>query len=218
MPHYVISDGSGRTVGRAGTKAAAHRATRRVKCMGAQVQAHNTAIIRNRPSAPMRHLVEKVGLIKPRMKVLDFGCGRGEDVDWLLKKGVRAKGWDPHEPFGWSRQPASKFQVVTANYVVNTIPSRSERITAIKDAWGLVDKGGFLVVTSRPTAEISSQARANGWSPMCDGFLSSESRRTFQKGHDASELRSLLRTLPGATIEQTTDGAGFEHAVAQKAG
>ena len=53
-----------------------------------------TARARKKPSKPLRFLLES-GLIPIKVKVLDYGCGRGTDVLYLRKLGRRAEGWDP---------------------------------------------------------------------------------------------------------------------------
>lgn len=35
------------------------------------------------------------GVIRQDCTVLDYGCGRGEDVSLLQKNGLQAEGWDP---------------------------------------------------------------------------------------------------------------------------
>jgi hypothetical protein len=45
---------------------------------------------------------------------------------------------------------------------------------------------------------IEREARNRGWRPHGDGYISSDSTRTFQKGHDVSELQTLCRELPCA--------------------
>lgn len=62
--------------------------------------AHLTAKERDRRPFLTRKLL---GLGCIRGRVLDFGCGHGDDVDFLLEKGVEVVDYDPHyDPAGFS--------------------------------------------------------------------------------------------------------------------
>ena len=56
---------------------------------------HLTAIRRFQYSKPISLAVSH-RLIREDSTVLDYGCGRGEDVGLLQKNGLKAEGWDPH--------------------------------------------------------------------------------------------------------------------------
>ena len=53
-----------------------------------------TAISRTDYSRPIKVALAD-GLIRPEVSVLDYGCGRGDDVRHLGLRGVRSRGWDP---------------------------------------------------------------------------------------------------------------------------
>jgi hypothetical protein len=59
------------------------------------VARHLTALIRHGFSASVQALA-RYGLINPCVEVLDYGCGRGDDVRGLTANGIQAFGWDPH--------------------------------------------------------------------------------------------------------------------------
>ena len=63
--------------------------------MKAQIQRHKTAIGRPALSLPAKLLFQS-GLVSDETSVLDYGCGRGDDVKFLNELGVPAVGWDPH--------------------------------------------------------------------------------------------------------------------------
>lgn len=76
---------------------------------------HLTVKERTQASMPVRHLL-RAGLIHGR--VLDFGCGLGEDVNFLRAKGFNVIGYDPHyapEP------PQGKFDTILCLYVLNVL-------------------------------------------------------------------------------------------------
>lgn len=52
-----------------------------------------TAIVRNKISTPAKRLLE-LGKIKG--SVLDFGCGRGDDIKFLSGLGFNIRGYDPY--------------------------------------------------------------------------------------------------------------------------
>ncbi|MHA2069409.1 MAG: methyltransferase domain-containing protein, partial [Candidatus Thorarchaeota archaeon] len=52
-----------------------------------------TAVRRNKPSAPLKFLL-KHGLIKGR--ILDYGCGRGDDCKHLYTTHDYVVGYDPY--------------------------------------------------------------------------------------------------------------------------
>ena len=148
----------------------------------------NTAMRRKGPSAPLGAILK---WIKPPMRVLDFGCGRGADVAHLRKLGVEAEGYDSHAEFGCP-MPDGLFDAVVSIYVLNVIPTPKERKNAVRLALSKVRPGGKLILVSRTPKEISREAAAKGWQPHGDGFLSDEKRGTFQKGLGTKELAGLM--------------------------
>jgi hypothetical protein len=120
---------------------------------------HPTAIRRNGPSAPLRHLATYAPDVLVG-RVLDYGCGRGEDAALL-----GATGFDPHHPrAGVRRPPRGTFDTVLLTYVVNVLPRR-EAAAALADAARYVRRGGYLAVASRPRAEVQGNARQRGHTP-----------------------------------------------------
>ncbi len=69
-------------------------------------QRHRTAISRTTLSRPLRLALE-TGLIDNHRTVLDYGCGRGDDVRELEARGIPCQGWDPvHRPEGMRQETA----------------------------------------------------------------------------------------------------------------
>ena len=92
---------------------------------------HRTAISRGALSRPLRFAVES-GLIHPQSTVLDYGCGRGDDVQVLRAHGIQCQGWDPvYQPEGERREA----HVVNLGYVVNVIEDTHERAQTLCAAW-----------------------------------------------------------------------------------
>jgi DNA phosphorothioation-associated putative methyltransferase len=154
----------------------------------ASVARHRTAIQRHTFSRPVRQALE-AGLITRGTNVFDYGCGHGDDIRHLRRRGIRCAGWDPvHRPRG-QRRPAD---VVNLGYVVNVIEDTGERATILREAWGLTRK--LLIVSARLTVD----ARA-GQQSYEDGYLTQ--RGTFQKYYQQHELREWLdETLGVASV------------------
>lgn len=83
-----------------------------------------TALRRRKLSAPVKWLLDQ-GLLG--QKILDYGCGRGDDVRHLqqLKPQAFVEGWDPHWTEGSA--PRDSYDTVLCTYVGNVLPLR-ERV------------------------------------------------------------------------------------------
>jgi hypothetical protein len=91
--------------------------------------------IKGRGEAPaIRWLVNK-GLIKPGMKVLDYGAGKwARNADYLRKLGCKVYAYDPHNyntnGSGYTmgavtkRKPRGKFDVAFSCFVLNVVPKK----------------------------------------------------------------------------------------------
>jgi diadenosine tetraphosphate (Ap4A) HIT family hydrolase len=76
---------------------------------------HLTAIERISLSVPAQFLLEKNML---QGKVLDFGCGFGNDVKLLRQKGFDITGYDPYY---FPQYPHQKFDTIICFYVLNVL-------------------------------------------------------------------------------------------------
>ncbi|MCB4825391.1 DNA phosphorothioation-associated putative methyltransferase [Roseicella aerolata] len=153
---------------------------------------HRTALSRSRLSTPMRALAQW-GYLDGSRTVLDYGCGRGDDVLALCAAGVRATGWDPHYAPGCPREPA---EVVNLGFVLNVIEDPAERSEALRTAYGLAER--VLSVAVMPTGKGDGADYA-------DGVITT--RRTFQKYFSQTALRAYVEQVLGR--EPVTVGAGL---------
>jgi diadenosine tetraphosphate (Ap4A) HIT family hydrolase len=76
---------------------------------------HLTAIDRTKLSSPVQFLSTR-NLLKGR--ILDFGCGLGNDVKLLHQQGLDVYGYDPHY---FSTYPDGKFDSIFCCYVLNVL-------------------------------------------------------------------------------------------------
>jgi len=106
---------------------------------------HKTAISRKGPSVPCRWL-HKQGLLAGR--ILDWGCGRGQDRAWLDGQHIYAVGHDPHYR---PKKPLKGllFETVLCTYVLNCIPNYFDRALIVEEALEYLAPGGWLYVSIR---------------------------------------------------------------------
>lgn len=100
-----------------------------------------TAKKRDKPSLPLRILIAKK-LISG--KVLDYGCGYGKDVEFLLSKQINASGYDP---FFFPNYPENKFDTIICSYVLNILlpEEQSHVIMSISELLHFGGKAYFAV-------------------------------------------------------------------------
>lgn len=151
-----------------------------------QVLRHKTAIRRNQLSRPVR-LALRDGILLPEHSVFDYGCGRGEDVEYLKGMGFKAVGWDPVHYDHGAPGPAD---VVNLGYVINVIEVTQERKDTLKRAFTLAHKA--LIVSAQVGYFDDQIARSTEYE---DGYLTS--RNTFQKYYDQAELKDYIREILG---------------------
>jgi ATP adenylyltransferase len=98
-----------------------------------------TAIKRNKPSAPVKWLFYNMYL---RGSILDFGCGRGDDVGYL-----NAEGYDPY----WAPDTDllnRKYDIVLCTYVLNVLPATKRKVI-LREIKNLLNDTGLAYVTVR---------------------------------------------------------------------
>jgi DNA phosphorothioation-associated putative methyltransferase len=155
---------------------------------GQAIARHKTAIGRTTLSQPIRFALTD-GILTEDKRLLDYGCGRGDDLRILQAMGYEGSGWDPvHRPDG----PAEPAPVVNLGYVVNVIENPDERRETLRRAWSLAEQ--VLVVSARLAAEANA---LNDAAAFADGRLTS--RGTFQKLFEQHELKNWIDQTLGAS-------------------
>ncbi|MFD0315594.1 DNA phosphorothioation-associated putative methyltransferase [Streptomyces flavalbus] len=153
-----------------------------------------TAISRANLSVPARQALADRQLTQDRT-ILDYGCGRGDDVRALERLDCRIVGWDPYYRPEARVEPSS---VVLLTYVLNVIEDPAERRTTLEQAWELATT--ILIVSARLTWE-KSKVKGEAFS---DGLRTS--RQTFQHLYGSSELRSYVEDVTGARVVSAAPG------------
>lgn len=157
------------------------------------INPHKTAIRRSSPSQIARCLYEQGLLTALNVRsILDFGCGYGSDVMYYRSLALEADGYDSEAKFGWPLPARANYDLVTVVYVVNVLPSPEERLAAVRAAASFARAGGHVLVAARSEAAVAAEAKRGGWSTFNDGWISSASKSTFQRGVPREELGWLL--------------------------
>jgi len=145
-----------------------------------EIERHRTAIDRNQLSQPMQVLARH-DYLNGEWSILDYGCGKGDDLRELEAHGLDISGWDPvHNPEGELVASA----IVNLGFVLNVIENRDERKDTLRRAW---EYASTLLIVSVMIAGDSVIAQ---FRPYKDGVVTS--RNTFQKYYAQSEFRSFL--------------------------
>lgn len=136
------------------------------------------------------------GLLSPEHSILDYGCGRGLDVQLLSTRGYDIVGWDPHfAPDG----PRRASDVVNLGYVLNVIEDAEERRVTLKAAFQLARKALIIAVRIDRTLQ-SDDALEDGCVTQAD---------TFQKIYTQAELRDYVSQTLGASPHMAGFGIAY---------
>jgi hypothetical protein len=82
--------------------------------------------------------------------VLDYGCGKGDDVEWLTQLQFYVRGYDPiHQPNGTPL--IDRYDTVLCTYVLNVLePNHWDDI--LSKLWLVTKKGGTAYIAVRRDA------------------------------------------------------------------
>jgi len=150
-----------------------------------EVERHKTAIDRYKLSGPMQ-ILARHSYLNGDWSVLDYGCGKGDDIRELEAHGIDASGWDPaHNPEG----ELIASDIVNLGFVLNVIEDQDERKETLSRAWNYAEK--LLVVS----VMIAGESVINQFTPYKDGIITS--RNTFQRYYAQAEIRSYIEQVLG---------------------
>ena len=152
----------------------------------ARIERERTALRRTSLSSPFEHLL-RFGFLDGHHTVLDYGCGRGDDLRLLSEMNIPAAGWDPvYRPDG-DRHPAD---IVNLGFVLNVIEDIEERGETLRIAFALARRALIASVM------LGYQRKRTRYSAYEDGVRTQ--RNTFQKYYSQDEFRSYVETTLGA--------------------
>ena len=150
-----------------------------------RIERHKTAIDRNKLSSPMQ-ILARHGYLDGNHSVLDYGCGKGDDVRELEAHGIDVAGWDPiHNPDG----NLAKSDIVNLGFVINVIENINERTETLKNAFSYAKK---LLIAS---VMVAGESVISKFTPYKDGVITS--RNTFQRYYTQSEFKEYLEDSLG---------------------
>jgi len=110
--------------------------------------AGRTCIGRSRVSAPTRWLACD-GYLDRSQKILDFGCGKGDEAFILKRDGFKIKAYDPYQEAFKRRPSLNAFDVVLCTYVLNVSADDRQMQAMILDAYSHLRKGGKVFFAVR---------------------------------------------------------------------
>lgn len=157
-----------------------------------EIERHKTAIDRNQLSQPMQ-ILARHNYFNGEYSVLDYGCGKGDDMRELEAHGIDISGWDPMH---CSEGGLVNSDIVNLGFVLNVIEDRDERNETLKRAWEYADK--ILIVS----VMIAGENFIQQFTPYKDGIITS--RNTFQRYYTQSEIRSYVET----TLDESAIAVG----------
>ena len=152
-----------------------------------KIEREKTAISRYQLSSPFVAAAQ-LNLLNGDYSVLDYGCGRGDDLSILEHEGLDAVGWDPNfRPAGICEAR----DIVNLGFVINVIEDREERDEAVLRAFQLANR--VLLVS----AMVANEQHIARFKPFKDGVITS--RNTFQKYYTQKDLKEYLSDLCGVS-------------------
>lgn len=146
------------------------------------IKRHKTALSRDKLSVPL-FLIAQRGYFNGDYTVLDYGCGKGDDLRELEEHGVDCIGWDPvHRP----ETDLEPSDIVNLGFVINVIEDKKERIETLKRAYGYTNQ--LLIVS----AMLGNESVYEQFKPYKDGVITA--RNTFQKYFMQGELQQFIES------------------------
>jgi DNA phosphorothioation-associated putative methyltransferase len=156
------------------------------------IDRHKTAIDRNQLSQPMQVLARH-DYLNGDWSILDYGCGKGDDLRELEAHGIDVAGWDPaHNEEG----ALVNSDIVNLGFVLNVIEDRAERDETMRRAWAYADK---LIVIA---VMVAGESTISQFQQYKDGVITS--RNTFQRYYSQGEFRYYVES----TLQETAIPVG----------
>jgi len=128
---------------------------------------YRTAIRRNKPSAPMQFIVDNVSFTRSTSTDwLDYGCGRGDDLEFLRLFKFNLDGYDPHfKPERFNK----KYDYISCTYVLNVLSPEDVNDVLLDIASLLKDDGrAFISVRNDVKEEGLTSIGTQQWKVKLD--------------------------------------------------
>ncbi len=122
--------------------------------------------------------------ISDNITILDYGCGKGDDVRILQQYNINALGWDP---VYFPNQEIVVSDIVNLGFVINVIEDQGERKKTLFNAYNYAKK--LLVVA----VMLGGESIINRFQPLNDGVVTA--RNTFQKYYTQPEIRKYIEDV-----------------------
>ena len=135
----------------------------------------------------------KLGYLNKSDKIIDYGCGKGKDVETLRGLGYNCIGYDPYVPYGSFNIPKGSFDIILLTYVINVISSQNELMTLLTNVFNLCKQNSMIMIASRSNLDIDTETKKNHWKKYNDGWVTM--KNTFQRGYKKKELKMLFRNF-----------------------
>ena len=149
------------------------------------IERHKTALSRDKLSLPL-FLMAQRGYLDGKYSILDYGCGKGDDLRELEEHNIECIGWDPaHRP----DTDIEMSDIVNLGYVINVIEDKEERSETLMRAYEYANK--ILVIS----AMLGNESIFERFKPYKDGVITN--RNTFQKYYMQGELRNYIQSTLG---------------------
>jgi len=124
-------------------------------------------------SDPLKFLLLRHYFISKKYhRILDYQCGRGDDVKLLVEDGYKVIGCDDSFKHGEIGEDDA-FETVLCTYVLDHTQSDSTALDIIKQAWQHVAFGGILFVSTRTPEQAKCEDVVRGYTGQeLIGFIS----------------------------------------------
>ena len=121
----------------------------------ARNNAHKTAITRSKVSAPTKFLLREAHIRNlDKVRVLDFGCGKGYDAD--------VYGFDKYDPSYFPEYPTGQYDYIMCNYVLNVLTKEDEADILEQIDELLKPDGAAFISVRRDRCETYGTLTTNG--------------------------------------------------------
>ena len=122
---------------------------------------HRTAMSRKNFSTPVQYLLENE-LLSKTGTILDYGCGRGYDVQHLAEQGFDIQGFDPHGIYNDYDALDVQYDVVMSNFVLNVIQDPVVRYQVEQTILFNLKEGGTAYIAVRNDKNVADGCTSTG--------------------------------------------------------